>query len=196
MFSTDTLASFRPAATFRVMAAQPSSSSFWLMWRRPLVLALIMGAMVSLAMTGTLTARLLLSGTLSWSFVPLIEVVALAMVLRRRATRGALATHVDVFFAGFSIWYLFFIGIALVPAAPLRFSQIAFGWLEYVGTAILLWSLYVDYCYFRYAVGRTSGEARGDVFLHRALSWMPILLIIGAPGLWPTVRELLSRGAI
>jgi len=191
--SVDARASFRPATTFRVSTGESSADSAWVTWRRPLALALVMGAMVSLALTGTLNARLLFSGAISWSFVPLIEVAALVIVLRRHSVRARSATLVDTFFAGFGIWALFFVGIALVPSVPLRFSQLAlFGWLEYVGSAILLWSLYIDYCFFRYAVGRTPSQARVDLVLHRMLTWIPILLVIGAPGIAGTVRGLLA----
>jgi hypothetical protein len=192
MMSIDACVSFRPAATFRALATEPVPSSRWVMWRRPLAFALVMGAMVSLAITGSLNARLLLSGALAWCFIPVIETVALAIVLRR-SSPWPFGRSVDAFFAGFGIWCLFFVGIAAVPAVPLRFSQVAlFGWLEYAGSAIIFWSLYVDYCFFRYAIGRKPSQARADLLRHRLLTWIPILLIIGAPGLLGTAQELLS----
>ena len=58
------------------------------LWRRPVLLAFVLGCGVSLLASGRFTLRLVVDGTLSFAFVPLCELVAFAIVYRlQRGTR-------------------------------------------------------------------------------------------------------------
>jgi|RhiMethySRZTD1v2_1073278.scaffolds.fasta_scaffold499453_1 hypothetical protein len=194
--SADARVLLQPAATYRAiglqMAASPASA--WRAWRRPLFILLFIGACLSIAATGAVTLRITLSAALAWSFMPLIDIAALAVVLRgheRRAFRHV----VDLFCSGFGAYLLWTLGIAVImPCVPLRYGVPIFGTYVYGGAALAVaWSLYIDYCFFRDGLGRSSGAARRGLLLHRALAWAPILLIFGAPGIHTELLEWLGK---
>ncbi len=166
-----------------------------LLSRRPLFLACVIGATVSLSVTGSLSLRLALSTALAWSFVPIVEVAALTLVTRRGRGGLPLAVVIDRFSESFALVELWLLGIAIITAAvPLAwFQQTFFGWLEVGGAALLAISLYIDFRFFRNVLGRDRFAAVRDLLLHRALTWIPILLISGGPGVMPTLRELIGR---
>ena len=58
---------------------------------------------------------------------------------------------------------------------------------------MLIWSLYIDYRFFRDGLGRSAANARRGLLLHRALTWIPILLIFGQPGIVTEVLEVFGR---
>ena len=100
LFSPDAWVLVRPAPAFRALAAQPADPGPWTAWRRPLFMAFLLGCTISLTTTGSLTLRLVVSTALSWSFVPAIEIAALALVLHGAGHWGRLPRLVDVFCMG------------------------------------------------------------------------------------------------
>jgi hypothetical protein len=101
---------------------------------------------------------------------------------------------VDLFCTGFGVWLLWLAGIAVITAAaPPAYVSLAFSlWLDAGAAVVLLWSLYVDYCFFRDALGRPRSAAMRGLFVHRLLSWTPILLVISQPAIVSTAVEVLG----
>jgi hypothetical protein len=77
-----------------VKSAPPSSA-----WKRPLLLALFLGCTISFAVSGRLSVPLLTGGTITATFVPLVEIAALALVWRQRAA-VSFTRAIDLFFLG------------------------------------------------------------------------------------------------
>ncbi|MBI3402083.1 MAG: hypothetical protein HY048_11740 [Acidobacteria bacterium] len=55
---------------------------------------MLLGCCVSLIVSGRLTARLVAGSTIAWSFIPLFEVAAFAIVRRRLGRLGVCRTYV------------------------------------------------------------------------------------------------------
>ena len=171
----------------------------WIALRRPLFAALLLGATVSFLATGTLTARLVLGGALAWSFVPLIEAVALAVACRSRPAALSRARALDLFFAGRGAWSLLLI-VASAAAAfsdPLRvYAWTAWPQEAVLGSALLIaagWSAHVDSCFLRVVLEYPPAKAMRVLALQRALSWTASLAwFVGMAGS-PYVVALLRR---
>ena len=194
-FSPDAYVLVRPAAAFRALAVQPADPGPWTAWRRPLFMAFLLGCTISLTTTGSLTLRLVVSTALSWSFVPAIEIAALALVLHGAGHWGRLSRLVDLFCMGCGVWSVWLIGISIIFAAapPAHVFPVFFSWLEVGGLLVLIWSAYVDYCFFHEVLRCSAARARHALLLHRLLSWIPILLIISLPAIVPTIVFFAGR---
>jgi hypothetical protein len=113
------------------------------LWRRPLLLAFVLGCGVSLLASGRFTLRLVVDGTISFAFVPLCELVAFAdrlpsataargtfrVRLKPDTTLGAIAISRETP-RGCGGWWRLMAVIALLPArrlgsilAPLLFTS-------------------------------------------------------------------------
>jgi hypothetical protein len=194
-FSPDAWVLVRPATAFRALAAQHAELGRWSAWRRPLFIAFLLGCTVSLTTTGSLTLRLAVSAALSWSFVPVIEIAALAVVLHAAGAWGRLPRLVDLFCMGYGVWSVWLIGASIIFAAvpPAHVFQVFFGWLEAGGVLVLVWSAYVDYCFFHEVLRGSAARARRALLLHRLLTWIPILLVISLPAIVPAIVFLAGR---
>jgi hypothetical protein len=194
-FSPDAYVMLRPADAFHALAAQPGAPGSWTAWRRPLFIAFLIGCTISLTTTGSLTLRLVVSTALSWSFVPAIDIAALALVLHGAGHWGRLPRLVDVFCMGWGVWSAWLIGVSIIFAAvpPAHVFRVFYGWLEIGGVLVLAWSAYVDYCFFHEVLRCSAARARRVLLLHRLLSWIPILLIISLPAIVPTILFFAGR---
>jgi len=161
----------------------------WLAIKRPLLLAFFLGCTVSFLTSRTLTLRLVLPATAYWSFVPLIEIGALAAVCRRDRQEIMLGNLVDLFFRGYTPWLLWLVGLSAIwcllsPASKALDAYLSTAWLDDGIVAAALWSLYTDFHFFRSVLRRTRSRALRDVALHRVLSWSLIAAVIAAPTIW------------
>jgi hypothetical protein len=88
----------------------------WLLLRRPLLSVLVIGCTVSFLASSQLTARLIIDGAVSFAFVAVIQVAALAAILRWTPSRLRFADAVDRFFAGGTAWLLTLVAISAAAA--------------------------------------------------------------------------------
>jgi hypothetical protein len=190
----------RPSATFGSAAGAAARVDWWTAWRRPIFVAFVLGCMVSLLTSGTLTLRLVASATSYWAAVPAIEVLAFAVVMAigRHRRRVPLPAAIDLFFAGHGPWTLLLLGLG----ASLSFLPPNLGWMlllrlwVWATLAILAWSAYIDFCFFRNGLGQSSPAAVRDVLLLRVLTWTAIVALFAWPsmsgdGVAETVSEIL-----
>jgi hypothetical protein len=141
---------------------------------------------------GSLELRLVLSAGATWSFVPLLEMASLALVWRWHRPTVALPRSVDLFFTGNAPWSLWLIGSGLfwaafpelAPSAPA-----AYCWFGSVAV-VMVWSAWLDFCFWRSAMKRSLPDAIRDLLLQRVLAWVPGVLIIGASSLWVDLGKL------
>jgi hypothetical protein len=145
-------------------------SERFLLLRRPLLLAFVLGSGVSMLASGRFTLRLVVDGTLSFAFVPLCELLAYAIVYRLQRGSGPFAEAVDRYFAGNTPWLWWL--IALMAAAviqPVRSTDLLPVLLLTSVIPIAL-SVRSDWRFFRRG-GRTRAGAAADVVLQRAIAW-------------------------
>lgn len=166
---------------------------FVLLIRRPLFIAFVLGCVASLLASGTLTARIVLPTAVCWTFVPLVQMLALRLVTwRNRLSFPALS---DLFFAGHTPWTAFLI----VLAASMASLAPEFGWGRlrmwlFVAIAVSAWSVYVDFRFFRSTCERGRLAAIRDVAVCRLLSWPVIFAIFAVPATSPrgVAREVVE----
>src|SRR5438045_6034869 len=113
--SPDARALVSPAAAFRDLA-QEANGGAWVLMRRPLWLLLAIGSTVSILAGGRLTARLVLDGAISFAFIPLFEIAALAIVARRMPQRVAFPRAVDVLFTASGPWIVWMLAASAVAS--------------------------------------------------------------------------------
>jgi hypothetical protein len=190
--SLDAWVLVRPAAAFQWLATQPLSGGLRVAGRRPLLLTFVIGCVISLAATGTLTARLVGPPLLYWAFVPITEILALVAIVGRRR-RIPLAVLVDRFFAGHAAWMLLLLSIG----GLLAFAPPAYWWMlirvSLIGLAMVVsWSAYIDFCFFRHVIGASPAAAARDVAVHRAITWLVVFSIFATQELtaWGLLREV------
>jgi hypothetical protein len=178
-----------PAAAYRFLAQQPVGRGRWVGWRRPLLVALMLGCTMSLIASAGLSVRLAASATVYWSFVPLAETAALAvMCWRGRRTRPFRHT-VDLFFAGHGPWLFWLIGLCVIwslipPVRAFAFTQV---WLYGGASLVIAWSACIDFYFFRFVIGASPARAVRDLLLQRLISWSLIIAIFCGPAIPPEI---------
>ena len=173
--SADLGVMLNPTAAYSQMFAQPAGRASWTFWRRPLFLALVLGCMVSLLTLRSLSLRLVLSSMAAWAFVPLFEIGALMAVWRTKRATVSLPAAVDLFFTGHGPWSLWSIGLGAFGSWFPDFPEPAFSAWECSVCAILVWSWYIDLCFFRCF----SARPVRDLLVQRAISWSLFLAVWG-----------------
>jgi hypothetical protein len=141
--------------------------------RRPLLLALFLGSFVSLAASGRLSIRLVLDGAISFAFIPIVCVGALAVVWRTgpRPSWG-FARLTDEFLGGITPWLFWLVSVGGVLGCVPPRTVFSWFWPAVAAAVIpLAWSARTDWRFFRDVLGRAPRRAAADVVLHRAIAW-------------------------
>lgn len=163
-----------PGAVYRRLASDTGEpAGLALLLRRPLLLALLLGATVSGFASGRFSLRLILDGVLSSAFLPATQCAALALV-RRTGTRRALpfTRASDLFFAGNGPWLLFLAAQTLVFASvpPRALSPLLVPAI-FACALPLAWSCFIDFQFFKEVMGRGTRGALADMLLFRVIAW-------------------------
>lgn len=182
VWSPDARVMVRPAQTYSCLASTADPARPWTMWRRPLAVAGLLGCLISIVASGVLTVRLIVPVALVWSYVPLVQMLALAVVTWPRRRAVPFARAIDLFFRGYGPWALF--GIGLV--ASIAFPPLTFGWGRVrvwlaVIAIVLVWSAWLDFWFFRAVYRVRSAVAIRDVVWVRLISWTLIFWIFAVP---------------
>ena len=164
----------------------------WLGLKRPLYLAFLLGCSVSFLTSGALTLRIIGPATIYWSFVPLIEIGALAAVCWGNHQNVRFSSLVNSFFGGYGPWLLWLAGMCAIwaclsPPAKSFDGIVSIVWLGAGGTLAVAWSLYIDFSFFRSVLRRNPAHAARDLVLQRLISWSLIMSIIAAPTIWSDI---------
>ena len=181
MFSTDARVLLKPATGFREIVARASAAGLTTAIRRPFFLALVLASIASFLATSTFTLRISASAILYWSFVPIIEFLALWVVTFRKRPPN-LSTVVDAYFTGQAAWILYLVTIATVVVFAIT-SAWTFLTTAGVGllVAVLAWSIYTDFCFFRIVLNRGRAAAWRDVVIVRLIVWPVVVIFFAVP---------------
>jgi hypothetical protein len=153
---------------------------------RPALTVLLLGCAISVMASGRLTLRLILPALLYAVFVPLLQMLSLAVVERTMPWRHA----VELFFRGHAPWSVWILASAalwgLVPARELfRFAG-PWKWTALVPAAL---SAVIDYRFFR-KTAATRPLLR--LTIQRAICWGPGLALFVAPAGWQAIAGVLG----
>ena len=194
--SSDARALVSPAAAFRELALTPGDGVY-IFARRPLALLMAIGSTVSILADGRLTARLVVDGAISFAFIPLFEIAALAVVVRRMPRRVPFAHAVDLLFAANGPWIVWMLALsalasALAPQDLPRWTATPRMWIVAAATALAIaWLVRLEFHVFRDAFERSRAQAARDVLLQRALAWSAGTLYFFGFALWPILVGVL-----
>lgn len=160
------------------------SGRHWL--ARPALSLLILACAVSIMASGRLTLRLVLPALVYGSFVPLLQMLSLAIVRLPMPWRRA----VDLFFAGHLPWSAWVLASALlwdlVPTRELFRYAGAWRWSALIP---LLWSAHIDYGFFRQSA---APHPLLRLVAQRAICWIPGALLFVAPAGWEVVSSAMG----
>lgn len=161
----------RPRATYRELAAEDERGGSIV--RKPAMVALVLGCLVSALGAGRLHVWLIVDGAVSFAFVPIIELIAFAIVARGGARRRMpFARAVDLYFVGFAPWLVWFVGLAAVGGV-MSPREVGPWFMPAVFASVfpLMWAARLDFLFFREVMQRSTAGAFRDLVLHRAIAW-------------------------
>ncbi len=146
--------------------------------------------------SGRLSLRLAASGAVCWTFVPLLQVAALAVVWPWKRSELSFPRAIDRFFASQTPWSLYLCFFAAVWAlfpSPRVFAWTRNPWLWYAPPiAIALWAAWLDYGFFRSISRRSPALAVRDLAIERAIVWsLGLACFLGFAG-WQVVASRLG----
>jgi len=194
--SADARALVSPPAAFRDLAREPCSGA-WVLMRRPLALLVAIGSTVSILAGGRLTARLVLDGAISFAFIPLFEIAALALVVRRMPQRAPFAHAVDLLFAACGPWMAWMLAASALASTvaaenlPRWTSRPRLWIVAAASAAAIAWFARIEFHVFRDGLARARAEALRDLALHRSIAWSAETLYFFGFALWPMIVGML-----
>jgi hypothetical protein len=165
-----------PAATYALLARQPSSAGPLTALRRPLLAAIVIGVAMAIATTGHVTPALVLNTTIAWSFVVMLQ-IAIAVPLIAAAARRTVgvARALDLFFAAHAPWS-FWMLVAAALAAPLGRPLPP---LILLAAIPLIMTVRAIAAFFREVLHLNPREAALRTALHQAITWTTFVLLYG-----------------
>ena len=158
--------------------------------RRPVLVALVIGAAIAIGATGHATPRLLLSTTVCWAFVVLLQIgIALPLIAGPSRRTVGLSRAIDLFFAGHAPWSLWLLAVAVWAPSPLGRPLMPV--LASAPVPLLL-TVRMIAAYFREVLELDPREARVRTILQQAATWgIPLVLYGTAVAFWPRVLEMI-----
>jgi len=144
--------------------------------RRPLLVCLVTGVSVAISATGRVTPGLVLSTTVTWSYIVLFQLALALAVIAPRARRGVgLASALDLFFAGHAPWSLLILAIAAVR--PMTLDWPGRFWLMGAGVTAFAATARIIAAFFREVLGMDARGARRMTVVHQAITWTVFLAV-------------------
>jgi hypothetical protein len=181
------------AVVFSPVRAWPraikASGGHWL--SRYLLLMLVAGCSASLMTTGHVTLRIALPCMLYAAVAPMLQIASLAVV-----RRGALPLRraAALFAISNVLWMATLLFVAALWAwGPATQLYHYIGWIRNTLAGLLVaWSAYVDYWFFRLALGRSPFAAARDLAVQRFLCWTVGMTLWVGPAGWQIVRSTIG----
>jgi hypothetical protein len=161
------------------------------MFRRPALVALVLGCTVAMAGTRHVTPTLVISTTLCWSVLVVAQVIIAVAVFGKAASRTVgVPRALDLFFAShvpWSLWTLAVVAWAPVPGGhsltPVLIAALA--------PMVLTPRMIAAFC--RDVLGMERRQAIVRTAMHQAVTWGLFVAAFGwAVALWPRIVQALQ----
>jgi hypothetical protein len=161
----------RPFATYGELAGVVDARPLRTTIERALLLLFVIGAFVSITAAGRLVAFHLVGTMAFWSFLPLIQGLVFAVVVRlvapQQSVKAALALH----FRGYAPWHLFLLAIAGVclfapDVAAAMTTLLRVGLLPGLLVAAWIGSGVLTFACFRSGLGLSRARASAATALY------------------------------
>lgn len=179
-----------PGRTYAHLARQPSPVGAITALRRPLLAAIVLGVAIAIGATGHVTPALVLSTTLSWAFVILLQIaIALGLIAGPARRTVGLPRALDLFFASHAPWSFWLLAAAAVPAPLGR----PFMPLMLFALVPMFLTPRMIAAFFREVLGLDPVRAIFRTALHQAITWTVFALLYGsAVAIRPRIVEWLG----
>jgi hypothetical protein len=183
---------FAPRRTYAVLAGAAVPISPLGALRRPLLAATVLGVSLAISATGRVTPALVLSATLTWGYIVMLQLaVALPLVTPAARRTVGVPRALDLFFAGHAPWSLFALAAAAWAPTPLGRSI----WPLLITLAIpIALTPRILVAFFAEVLRMDRRAARRMTVLHQAITWIIFAVLFWVVNaLSPRVLELLGR---
>jgi hypothetical protein len=167
----------RPVSTYRQLSKTADDSGVWVMIRRPLFVALVVGSFVSITVSGRLTFWLVLDGMVFWSFLAILQgllMSGIVVIFGRR--RLSTSTAMDLFFMGHGPWLMWLLAIAATclffPVKQFYLWPVQAGWVlpvSFFGACI--WSSVTTFAFLRGGLEFSRLRASALLVVYTLLLW-------------------------
>lgn len=180
-----------PARTYARLARLPSPVGPVTALRRPLLAALVLGTSMAIAATGRVTPALVLSTTLCWAFVIVLQAaIALSLIAGPARRTVGVARAFDLWFASHAPWSLWLLAAAAVPA-PLGRPLAPLLLLAAIPLAL---TVRMIAAFFREVLNLDPRRAIRSTAIHQGITWGVFLLLYGAAvAIHPRIVEWLTQ---
>jgi len=177
-----------PRETYARLARASSRGTLLTAFRRPLLVAIVLGVSMAKAATGHVTPALVASTTLCWSFVIVLQ-AAIGLGLMAGAARRTVgsARSLDLYFAGHAPWSLWILAVAAWSPSPLGRPI----WpLLIAGFVPLFLTARTTNAFFREVLGLDPRHAVMRTVAQQAITWGCLVILYGTAVAWmPRVLE-------
>ena len=163
-----------PAAEYAARVAASREATWARAISLPLLGAVLLGIVTSVATTGRVVASLVVSQAVCWSFVPVLQLATGSMLIGSAADRPVTFSRaVELFFAAHGPWSLWLV---------------AMGVLQTVGSSQdvallsalmpMAWTAWILLAYGRNVLGLSAAQARSRVLFHQATTMFLIVIYL------------------
>jgi hypothetical protein len=159
--------------------------------RRPLLVALVLGASAAIGATRHVTPALLFSTTACLAFVVMLQLAIVVPLIAGPSRRTVgLSRAVDLFFASHAPWSVWMLAVAAWAPSPVG-RPFAPVWVSAIAPMLLTPRMVS--AFFREVLELDPREAAMRTVAQQAITWALFLLLAAfAVALWPRVLELLA----
>lgn len=180
-----------PRHTYAMLARVPARITVIAALRRPLLVALVLGVSTAMGTTGHVTPALLVSTTLCWSFVLVLQAAIAVAVIAGPARRTVgLWRALDLFFAAHAPWSLWLLAGAAWAPSPIGRPDTPL--LIAAAVPIILTPRILS-AFFREVLELDPREAIARTAVQQAMTWIAFVLLAGtAVALVPRIIEWFS----
>jgi hypothetical protein len=180
-----------PRETYASLARMPGRGSVLTAVRRPLLAAVVLGASAAISATGHVTPALVLSTTLCWSFVIVLQAaIALVLIAGPAQRTVGLARALDLYFASHAPWSLWM--LAMVAWAPSPLGRPATPLLFAAAVPLILTPRILS-AFFREVLEMDPRHAAARTAAQQVMTWVAFVVLFGtAVQLVPRVLEWLA----
>ncbi|HYT69584.1 MAG TPA: hypothetical protein VEL51_24405 [Vicinamibacterales bacterium] len=180
-----------PGPTYAALARAPSRIGPITALRRPLLVAMIIGCSTAILATRHATPSLVLSTTICWSVVVLIQIaIALAVIAAPARRTVGIPRALDLFFAAHAPWSLWM--LALIARSPTAGERTLVPVLVAALVPIVLTPRILA-AFFREVLELDPREAIRCTIAHQAITWSVLIVMFGwAVALIPRIVQWLK----
>jgi hypothetical protein len=181
-----------PRDTYAALARVPGRASMLTALRRPLLVAVVLGVSVAIAATRRVSPALVISTTLAWSYVVVLQLaIALPLVSRGARHTVGLARAVDLFFAAHAPWSMF--ALAAAAWGPSQGGRPLWP-LALAAVAPITLTPRIVVAFFTEVLAMDRRGALRMTVAHQTITWMTFVAVNWiASSLTPRVYEILFR---